>query len=1438
MSNSFYRKKLSKRIKLYSAALIISSLYNTSDCLAAMPSVPNEVVNDRNIGANGAPQYTIEAGDIKTTYAGTTETGSNQYRNAIVLKEGATWRPLDAFNNMAVTGSIVMNNHSTIDLAYKYSSANGYTWPDSYAFPNSGGAPARKFTLRNAAIGDDLTFIINLGVNNTKVMTAGKDSIQIDAPTLLDPESDRINIKVEYTLGKLFALGKSSQGDNALGGISSWAEATGAQYSDVVKDVFSITKSNSETLDKFHVTGSVTNQVDGALNKYVISTELVNDSTFAASKSWSVYWEAKRQGYLSQGAYSAANAALSTRNLWRIEDGLFWKRGDDRRFADRSIAQDDFGHSEGAWANTWRGKYSYDGIQGSDFGQTYSGIQVGYDKLRDRELFGGKVYTGLFFSKMTSDADFYAQNTGGADYNSGRGELDSDGLGAYMLWVGNRGHYLDTTLRWSKIGNTYTYTDSFGDSSRKDFTAETYGLGARYGLRIDKGNGWFVEPQVGLSYGVMRSYDFRLANNLKYDQEKMDMLIGRAGLVVGKVFGQGAHKNEAYLKFSANHDFMDGGNAMFYAMQPNSDAVAASQKVDTLAGEDTWYDVTVGSNFKMSGSSDGWLEVNKSFGGKVNTDWQLSGGIAWRWGGPSKARQAGGLSTALSSPFMNAAAMSTTNTVNEDIAAEQGENTQVPAVSGSTQQRTITDHKSGAADTDNSRIVDTNTISHAEAGAAGSTGSPGAAVVLQQDDMGGFTLAPLVVEATRPDWEKKLSPGTVSVIDVPKYEGEHKTLADLLQTVPGVYIDKLSGGGTGHYSTVRIRGSSASQVNIYMDGVLVNTGSEQAVNLENLNIDNVERIEVYRGYIPARFAGAAMGGAINIVTKRPDKIGGKVSYGMRSFNGHKFNVETTSPLGDGSLLLAYNRDQAKGDFKYTRTNHELIRVGTPTGTIETHYPDTRWRMNNGYQNNNLLAKWQDDNWFVKLNYIKNKTHTPGTTNGYLTDIPDNMLPEYIQTTSRALRAGTIDTEKTEVSFGRRQETGNMEWGWKLATTYQDKQAMYLRYDNANKDVAFGTNSFRNNVHNAIVDGTWKMGDNHLFEFLLTASKETMKVNYKSDDEWSTNWGKKFENYFLPKYDMKNYYFQIQDSMKLDSKGSLTFTPLWRGQKSDIGIDVNEGEGWLYSYNLSLKKQFSDKWTAWATYGTYHKIPSWYEVFGDGVNLVSRWHYINSIADWGPDVYAEHGKNWDASVNWHGKLWSSDTDTTFTYFRRNSKNLMTQFFNPLYGAQWYANYGAGKVEGVELSNKMHWKRFDFTLSATWQDSLITKGFKGQNNMGKANFEGQPLPWTPEWTVNARLDYRFPGEKLSVFGEYNWIDELSLYSGTGEKGAYEAMGLINLGLKYNFDKRFKLIAGVNDIANEGPQQIRLSKSEGTKLGNDYNVAYPQQGRTYYMTVEYEF
>lgn len=177
-----------------------------------------------------------------------------------------------------------------------------------------------------------------------------------------------------------------------------------------------------------------------------------------------------------------------------------------------------------------------------------------------------------------------------------------------------------------------------------------------------------------------------------------------------------------------------------------------------------------------------------------------------------------------------------------------------------------------------------------------------------------FTLDPVTVEAKRPNWESQLSPGTVTVIRPEEFKGEQKSLPDLLKEVPGVHVREVN--GKGQYTTVTVRGSTAAQVGVFVDGVMTNLGGDAAVDLSTIPVKNVERIEVYRGYIPARFGGTFIGGVINVVTKKPKKTGVTAEIGKTSLGGHSFSTEMTTPLGGGSLLVGANYESSDGDFKY------------------------------------------------------------------------------------------------------------------------------------------------------------------------------------------------------------------------------------------------------------------------------------------------------------------------------------------------------------------------------------------------------------------------------------------------------------------------------------------------------------------------------------------
>ncbi len=200
-----------------------------------------------------------------------------------------------------------------------------------------------------------------------------------------------------------------------------------------------------------------------------------------------------------------------------------------------------------------------------------------------------------------------------------------------------------------------------------------------------------------------------------------------------------------------------------------------------------------------------------------------------------------------------------------------------------------------------------------------------------------FELAGVTVEAKRPDWESKLSPGTVTVIETKKFQGEQKDLADILKSVPGVHVRELN--GKGQYTVATIRGSTAAQVGVFVDGVMTNLGGDAAVDISTIPIKNVERVEVYRGYIPARFGGTFIGGVINVVTKKPAKAHISAELGKASFGGKSASVEVVAPMKSGSLLFGVNYEKNKGDFPYENLAVKLMPAEKLKQNIEYYVGD-------------------------------------------------------------------------------------------------------------------------------------------------------------------------------------------------------------------------------------------------------------------------------------------------------------------------------------------------------------------------------------------------------------------------------------------------------------------------------------------------------------------
>lgn len=97
------------------------------------------------------------------------------------------------------------------------------------------------------------------------------------------------------------------------------------------------------------------------------------------------------------------------------------------------------------------------------------------------------------------------------------------------------------------------------------------------------------------------------------------------------------------------------------------------------------------------------------------------------------------------------------------------------------------------------------------------------------------------------------------------------TIADVLTHLNSISISNY--GGPGALKTVRMRGSTASQVLVLVDGRPINSPRDGEVDLSAIPVDNIDRIEVLRGPASGLYGSSALGGTIHIITKRPPKEG-------------------------------------------------------------------------------------------------------------------------------------------------------------------------------------------------------------------------------------------------------------------------------------------------------------------------------------------------------------------------------------------------------------------------------------------------------------------------------------------------------------------------------------------------------------------------------------
>ena len=93
-----------------------------------------------------------------------------------------------------------------------------------------------------------------------------------------------------------------------------------------------------------------------------------------------------------------------------------------------------------------------------------------------------------------------------------------------------------------------------------------------------------------------------------------------------------------------------------------------------------------------------------------------------------------------------------------------------------------------------------------------------------------------------------------------------KTVMEALRLAQGLAV--FQSGGPGTLAQVRMRGGTPQQTLVLIDGAIVNSATDGTYNFANLTTDNIDRIEILRGSQSMMWGSDAMGGVINITTKR------------------------------------------------------------------------------------------------------------------------------------------------------------------------------------------------------------------------------------------------------------------------------------------------------------------------------------------------------------------------------------------------------------------------------------------------------------------------------------------------------------------------------------------------------------------------------------------
>ena len=617
-------------------------------------------------------------------------------------------------------------------------------------------------------------------------------------------------------------------------------------------------------------------------------------------------------------------------------------------------------------------------------------------------------------------------------------------------------------------------------------------------------------------------------------------------------------------------------------------------------------------------------------------------------------------------------------------------------------------------------------------------------------------------------------PGTTTVIQKVDFDEQFTTVPDLLEQTAGVEITEY--GGLGSFSTVSVRGASANQALVLLDGIALNQAYGGAVNLGNVPLQNVERIEVYRGHAPAKFHTSAMGGIINIITREPkDNAQWSQKLQMGSFGTHVESMSFSSKAERWRHAASAIFQGGNGDFKYQDDNF------TPYNTADDTHAT---RENNKHKALHLSWKAELDGGPSErlkftTNYMNKNEGVPG------------------------LASNTSDTAhlRTQMfaSDVRWQRDGWISKGVTFAAGLQYSLLRQSFYD-PNNEIGTG---FQNNanvsrrlgVSTELKGSPWA---NNAMTLVLQWSRE----NFSPYDYL-------YSPPLAPSSRRTTLSAAIEDKISIMNDRLLLIpTVRYESYDSDFTDDpfaatmntfsVSEN---LTSGSLGARYRLNRAVTLRANGGNFHRLPDLYELFGDRGGVIGN-----------EELKPEEGDNYDFGfsldlmqvADLRGML-------EMTYFYSDVQNLvaMVQTSNQ---TAIPINIGNAEIEGLETALQMDLgPRWSLGCNYTWQDAINTSNVLAWYN--------KKLPGRSENQFNLHVTNYFGGGHSWY---YEWTRDDGNFRDRANLKPVPTRNIQNIGLTW----RTTEVSATVEVKNFGDEQV-----------SDI-VGFPLPGRAFYFTIKKDY